>query len=106
MIQEILKFEPVSWNEVLNNNKKLDFILNPYQMRGLLEEIGYSTDNEFYIINKNTGKRVLTPEEQEIKINELGFVFPGPEGSVFVKNDIVSYAFYLSKSKEWENGSN
>lgn len=91
------EFEEVTWDEILKNNKKLDIILSKPQLVKLLDKIGYSTDMDSCIIKKNDGKRVLDVENSKIKIDEFGALKSTPDGGVFVKNDIVSYAFFLAK---------
>ena len=69
--------------------------------KGLAEQIlsgfGKIVDDNGYIFDKKTGKRVLTPDGDEIKLSEFAGIVPGSE--VFIKSDIVSLIKYLDWSK-------
>lgn len=55
----------------------------------ILELYGKSVDDEGYIVEKdNPSQRVLTPNGEEININEWGGVRKGSEA--FIKNDTFS----------------
>lgn len=55
----------------------------------ILELYGKSIDNEGFIVEKdNPSQRVLTPNGEEIHINEWGGIRKGSEA--FIKNDTFS----------------
>ncbi len=69
--------------------KKLPKVLifdEPVKKR-VLSALHKSIDTEGYIIEKNTSKRVLTPNGEEIKYNEFVAFHKGSE--IFYKEDIV-----------------
>ena len=90
-------FKDISWDEILANNERIDLILSKSQITYFLDKVGYSIDNDSYIIYKKNENRVLDVKNNEMKINEFGALMSSPDGPVFVKNDIVNYAHYLAK---------
>jgi len=69
--------------------------------KGLAERVlvGFnkSVDDSGYIVDNQSGKRVLSPDGEEIKLSEFAGIVPGSE--VFIKSDIVSLIKYLDWSK-------
>lgn len=67
--------------------------------RFILGLFGKSVDDETYIIEKESRKRILGFNGQEMTITEFGGIKNGSE--IYVKNDIVSlvgfYEKYLAK---------
>ena len=56
-----------------------DFILNAF---------GKTTDNEEYIVEKNTNLRVITPDGQEVMKKDFGGIRYGSE--IYFKSDLPS----------------
>lgn len=54
-------------------------------------------DNEGFIVEKDTGQRVITPDGEEIRLEEFAGI--GKNG-VFIKSDLPSLINYLDKL-EW-----
>ena len=77
-------------------NKKVTLFLPHQQKMKFLRECGFDVDEEGYIIDSETGKRVLTSEGEEINIHEdKSFGIVG--GSLEFFKDIVDYSLILTK---------
>ncbi|MFB6189996.1 MAG: hypothetical protein ABEJ91_00290, partial [Candidatus Nanohaloarchaea archaeon] len=59
----------------------------------VLRIFGKETDDEGYIVERNSGERVLTPEGEPIKRDNLGMIARGSE--VFVEDNFVSKLNYV-----------
>ena len=87
--------ETVSWDDILKENKEINFILSDKQMEKILEYIGNTTDGEKYIIDKKTKERELSIDSSEIRKEEIGAIFPGSK--VFIKKNIAGFSQYLAE---------
>jgi len=54
----------------------------------VLEMLNKSTDKQGYIIEKDTGKRVLTFELEELRLAQFGGIQKGSE--IFIEDNLVS----------------
>ena len=60
----------------------------------ILDAFGKTTDKEDYIMNKSTGKRVLSSSDGgEVHIAEFAGIIPGSE--IHLKSDIISLIKYV-----------
>ncbi len=56
--------------------------------RFILDAMNKSVDNDGFIIEKESKKRVLTPDGKELELNDFLGIIPGSE--IFLKNDANS----------------
>ena len=54
----------------------------------VLDSMNKAIDNEGFIVEKETKKRVLTPDGSEIELDDFAGIIPGSE--IFLKNDANS----------------
>jgi hypothetical protein len=87
--------EYITWENILKDYKKINFILSKEQIEKILARIGDSIDKESYIINNSTKERELAIDSAEIKSNEIGAILPGSK--VFIKKNIAGFSDYLAK---------
>jgi len=77
-------------------NKKVTLFLSSLQRRDFIREIGFDIDEEGYIVDSETGKRVRTREGEEINIfRDKSFGIIG--GSIEFFKDIVDYSSILTE---------
>lgn len=53
-----------------------------------------TVDNEGFIVEKDTGQRVITPDGEEIRLEEFAGI--GKNG-IFIKSDLPSLIAYIDK---------
>lgn len=87
-------YSTIEWDEILNE-KNIDFILTTPQIKKILEKIGNKVDDEGYIINIETGERVLAIDSDEVKPKQIGAVLPGSK--IFIKKNIAGFSQYLTE---------
>lgn len=63
----------------------------------LLSGFGKVVDESGYIVDVKSGKRVLSPEGEEVKLSEFAGIVPGSQ--LFIKSDVVSLIKYLDWSE-------
>lgn len=85
-------FSEEEWDNIKDHN--LDFILSKPQFSNLLEKLGNSVDEDGYIIDKKTNRRVESNDFAEVKIKRLGAILPGSK--TFIRKNIASFSEYLS----------
>lgn len=61
----------------------------------ILEIFGKKVDDDGYIVEKDTGSRVITPEGNFVRNEDFAAVVPGSE--VFVTNDMPSLLKYANR---------
>ena len=86
----------------LDSAENISFIMTPNQIKNVLNIIGNGVDKKGYIVDLKTKERVLTPEFEEIKLNQLGAILPGSK--IFITKNIASFSQYLVKRKRKERG--
>jgi hypothetical protein len=77
-------------------DKRITILATISKRKRILEEIGYNIDEDGFVVDKNTGERVITEEGKEINIRrDESFGIVG--GSLkFIKN-IVGYSKILTE---------
>jgi hypothetical protein len=88
--------EVLTWDEVLES-EEVSFIVNRQQMESFLRDLGNENDNEGFIINSDTKKRVISQDEDEIKIKDLGSISSASKN--FIKDNLASYAEFLAQKR-------
>lgn len=68
---------------------------NPSTKKFILGLFSKTTDDEGYIIEKESKKRILGTNGQEITIKEFGVIKNGSE--IYAKSDIVSLVEFFDK---------
>lgn len=63
----------------------------------ILEMFDKTVDDAGYIVEQDTGERVLTPEGEEITVDELGIIADGSE--MFIKDNYVSLLQYVKEHR-------
>lgn len=86
------------FNSELGNmkNKEINLVITPFNRKEILERVGYSIDNEKFLIDKKDKCRVKAEDGKEINIDEdKNFALIG--GShIFVRN-IAGFSQYLAE---------
>lgn len=73
--------------------KKLPVVFHKSQIKLMFSVLGKTTDSEGYLVEKNNpAQRVITPDGEYIRPNEVGLVRPGSQ--IFIKKDIASLIKY------------
>ncbi|HLC92699.1 MAG TPA: hypothetical protein VJH23_03255 [archaeon] len=88
-------FEEVSIDEI-SNDQPITIYTNKKQIREIIKELGYAIDDDGFVVFKDTGKRVLSSDEQEFKVTEIGALMPANSPHVFIKNNLSSLSRYLA----------
>lgn len=86
----------LTWDNVFSNNS-VNLIVNQNSMGLMLKEFGNDVDEEGYVIDSATKKRVLSQDEGEVKLKELGTISSGSKN--FIKKNIASYSEFLSQKR-------
>jgi len=63
----------------------------------ILEGFGKTVDEEGFIIEQESGERVLTPAGEEIEADDLGGIANGSE--IFVEDNFASVVDYVEKKE-------
>lgn len=63
----------------------------------ILEEFDKDVDDQGFIIEAESGERVLTPEGEEVPVSEFGGIAKGSE--VFVEDNFASLINYVKRQQ-------
>jgi hypothetical protein len=88
--------EDLTWDDVLIS-RNVSFVVSGTQMEGFLKDLGNEKDSEGFIINPDTKKRVISQDEDEIKLKDLGSISSASKN--FIKDNIASYAEFLAQKR-------
>ena len=95
----IIMQKKIDWDEFLKNNKEFDIVIHKDLLPTILEDIKNETDKDGFIIDTGTGERIISKDEDDIKLSEFGVVATGSK--VFIKNNIASFSeFLIEKNRE------
>ena len=83
----------LTWDNVFVNDS-VTILVNQNVMSTMLKEVGNEVDEEGYVVDFITKKRVLSQDEGEVKLKELGTISSGSKN--FIKKNIASYSEFLS----------
>jgi len=61
----------------------------------VLDEFGKAVDEQGYIVEADTGNRVLTPEGEEIPIQNFGGIAKGSQ--IFIEDNFVSIIKHVNR---------
>ena len=87
----------MNWDSVISSNN-VSIIVANNQMEDFLKNLGNEKDEQGFIINSDTKKRVISQDEDEIKLKELGSISSASKN--FIKQNIASYAEFLAQKRE------
>jgi len=85
-----------NWDDLFLKNN-VSFVVGKNQMENFLNDLGNEKDGQGFIINSNTKKRVISQDEDEIKLKELGSISSASKN--FIKDNIASYAEFLAQKR-------
>jgi len=85
-----------NWDDIFEC-KNVSFIVEKNQMESFLNDLGNETDDQGCIIDSTTKKRVISQDEDEIKLKELGSISSASKN--FIKDNIASYAEFLAQKR-------
>ena len=88
------EYDEIEWSELLKE-KRLDIILNRDQLVDIIQRLGHKIDPEGYVLDKETGERMLSIDAAEIKASDLAAALPGSE--VLLRKNIASFSQYLAE---------
>ena len=89
----------ISWEDFLAKNKQINFIFSENQLKKILEQLGYVTNDEGYVIYSETKELMTSTTRKHFKVNEIGCVLPGKYGAVFVLKDVPDGHLLAIKQK-------
>jgi len=92
------KTQSTNWSRFLEENDEIDFILSQEQLKLILKKIGNDTDKNEFVVNTITKERVISNDEDEIRMEEVGGIVP--KSKVFLKDNIASFSHYLAELEE------
>jgi hypothetical protein len=87
----------LTWEDAFKNSS-VGFIVGNNSMGIMLNQIGNELDEEGYVIDSLTKKRVLSQDEGEVKLKDLGTISSGSKN--FIKKNIASYSEFLSQKRK------
>lgn len=87
-------YDQVGWDDLLKE-KQLDIILTREQLVDIIRQLGDKIDDEGYVLDRETGERVLSIDGGEIRAVEVAAALPGSE--VLIKKNIASFSQYLAE---------
>ena len=67
--------------------------------RDMLSAFNKGVDTDGFIVEQDTGQKVVTPEGDNVHIDEFAGIAPGSE--VFIKSDLVSLMKFSKKYREF-----
>ena len=85
-----------NWDDIFNCDS-VSFVLEKDQMEDFLKDLGNEIDEQGFIIDSKTKKRVISQDEDEIKLKELGCISSASKN--FIKDNIASYAEFLAQKR-------
>jgi len=93
-----LVYEKADWNDLIDNNNEIDFLVKSKQFKKVLSEIGNKIDEDDFIIDAKTNLREIAKDEDEIRLKQLGGLLTGSK--VFIKKNIASFSEHLIEKKK------
>jgi hypothetical protein len=88
--------EEISWDKVFLNDS-VTILVNQNSMHSMLNELGNEIDEEGDIIDSITKEKVVSQDEGNVKLKELGTISSGSKN--FIKKNIASYSEFLSQKR-------
>ncbi len=89
--------ESLTWDDIFARDD-VSFVVEKNQIKEFLKELGNETDEHGFIIDSETKKRVISQDEDEIKLKELGSISSASKN--FIKDNIASYAEFLAQKRK------
>jgi len=91
-----LKMEEMNWDLIFAGDN-VSFVVNKSQMKEFLKDLGNDVGDDDFISNVEDKKRVISQDEDEIKLKELGSISSGSKN--FIKDNLASYAEFLAQKR-------
>lgn len=88
--------EMLTWDAVFSA-EEVSLIVNEAQMKEFLNDLGNDIDEKGFVLNKEDKKRVISQDEDEIKLKDLGSISSGSKN--FIKDNLASYAEFLAQKR-------
>ena len=85
--------EPFDLNYILDNNNRINIVVNKDQFKIILEQVGTKVDSNGLLIDAKTGAKEKSNAENEIKFDNLGVLSAGSK--VFIEKNIASFSEFL-----------
>ncbi|MBU0761131.1 MAG: hypothetical protein KJ600_04270 [Nanoarchaeota archaeon] len=85
-----------TWSDIFSSND-VSLIVGKQQMEGFVNDLGNEKDESGFLIDSNDKKRVISQDEDEIKLKELGSISSGSK--IFIKDNLASYAEFLAQKR-------
>lgn len=89
--------EPISWDNLVKNNEKIDVIVENSQLKRILKDVDNEIDKDGFIVDSCTGEREQSKDEDDIRLEEVGGLLTGSK--VFIKKNIASFSEHLIEKK-------
>jgi hypothetical protein len=86
----------LSWDNVFINDS-VTILVNQDSMGSMLKDIGNEVDEDGDIIDSITKEKVVSQDEGNVKLKELGTISSGSKN--FIKKNIASYSEFLSQKR-------
>ncbi|HEX9429365.1 MAG TPA: hypothetical protein VF944_03230 [Candidatus Bathyarchaeia archaeon] len=92
--ENVEEYDQIKWEDLLKE-KRLDLILTRDQLVAIIRQLGHKIDDEGYVLDRETGERVLSIDGGEIKADDVAAALPGSE--VLIRKNIASFSQYLAE---------
>lgn len=84
--------------EDIKDNEKITIFVNEKQIKESILNIGYDIDDEGYLVFKSDKKkRVLSTDNFQLKLNDIGLIMPANSPHRFVRNNLGSLSLFLAE---------
>lgn len=91
--ENVSEYDQIEWKELLKE-KQLDIILTREQLIDVIKQLGHKVDEEGFILDRETGERVLSIDAAELKASDMAAALAGSE--VLLRKNIASFSQYLA----------
>ncbi|MEK6792434.1 MAG: hypothetical protein AABX96_03360 [Nanoarchaeota archaeon] len=85
-----------TWDSVFAESN-VSFLVNKPMMKEFLKDLGNGIDDKGFVVNAENKKRVISQDEDEIKLKDLGSISSGSKN--FIKDNLASYAEFLAQKR-------
>lgn len=94
----MIKDKELSWDEILSCDGEVDLIFEKEQLKKILSDLGNHVDEEDFVTDINTTKRIIGQDGGEIKFNQLGGILSGSKG--FIKKNIANFSEFIFEKRD------
>ncbi len=82
----------------IKDSEKITIFVNEGQIKESILNLGYDIDDEGFLVFKDDKKkRVLSTDNTQLKLNDIGLIMPADSPHRFVRNNLGSLSLFLAE---------